>query len=268
MATQFTDTKHVQNFEIHHEGKFKYVEAGIGRPLVLVHGLFGALSNFSHIINSFASQYRVVVPLLPIYDLPLAELGLLGLVQYLEEFIQYKQYPPVVLLGNSLGGHISLLYTIQSPEKVAALVLTGSSGLFENSMGDSFPRRGDYEFIKKKVEYTFYNPNTASPELIDEVFDIVNDREKALRVVLVAKTAIRHNVREHLCNIKTPTCLIWGVQDNITPAFVADEFQANLSNAELHLLDQTGHAPMMEQPEPFNRLLADFLHRTFSPPSR
>ena len=165
------------------------------------------------------------------------------------------------LLGNSLGGHIALVYALAHPEKVKTITLTGSSGLFENGMGETYPKRGDKDYIRKKVELTFYDPNSATTELVDEVYNIVNNRLKAVKIIYLAKSAIRHHLGEELKNIKQPVCLIWGKNDTITPPMVAEEFRKLLPNSELHWVDKCGHAPMMEVPEAFNILLSDFLRK-------
>lgn len=247
------------NMEIQEQGKFKFVETGEGEVLLLLHGLFGALSNFSELIERFSPHYKVVLPFLPIYELPLRKSTLPNLMNFVEDFVNFRQYERVIVLGNSLGGHISLLYTLNNPEKVTAMILTGSSGLFENTMGDTFPKRGNYDFIKNKVAYTFYDPAMATKELVDEVFGIVNSRSKALRVVSVAKSAIRNNMSDDLPKITVPSFLIWGTDDKITPPFVAHEFNKLLPNSELVFIEKCGHAPMMERPQIFNEVLSDFL---------
>ncbi len=244
------------------EGKYKYVESGgDGDVLLLLHGLFGALSNFGAIMEEFSPKYNVVVPILPIYDLPLRKVSVSGLVDYVEEFVEYKQFDQVNVLGNSLGGHIALLYSIRRPDRVHTLNLTGSSGLFENAMGSTFPKRGNYEFIKKKTESTFYDPAVATKELVDEVYSSVNDRNKAIRIIATAKSAVRHNISDKLDQIQCPTLLIWGNQDTITPPFVAEKFDELIADTELYFLDKCGHAPMMELPEAFNEILLNFLDR-------
>lgn len=247
---------------IQEEGKFKYVESGgNGSVLLLLHGLFGALSNFEGIMNHFSSQYNVVIPILPIFELPLRKVSVSGLVDHVEEFVEFKKFDKVNVLGNSLGGHVSLLYTIRRPDRVHTLNLTGSSGLFESAMGSTFPKRGDYEFIKKKTESTFFDPSVATKELVDEVYSSVNDRNKAIRIIATAKSAVRHNIADKLDQIKCPTLLIWGKEDSITPPFVAEQFNELIVNSELHFLDKCGHAPMMELPEAFNDILDGFLYR-------
>ncbi|MEO1629035.1 MAG: alpha/beta hydrolase [Bacteroidota bacterium] len=232
---------------------------GDGEPLLLLHGLFGALSNFSGIISHFGEQYNVVVPILPIFDLPIVNVSVSGMVDYVCEFVDHKQFDAVNVLGNSLGGHISLLFALARPEKIHTIILTGSSGLFENSLGSTFPKRGDYDFIKKKTEDIFYNPAVATKDLVDEVYNIINDRNKAIRVIATAKSAIRHNLGDKLHQIKVPTLLAWGKQDNVTPAFVGEKFNELIENSELVLFDECGHAPMMELPDQFNEVLGKFL---------
>ena len=246
--------------DIKSEGKFKYIETGgDGTPLVLLHGLMGALSNFKGIIKKFSESHNVVVPMLPIFDMPMLELGVMGLVRYVEEFITYKGYGQVHLLGNSLGGHIGQLYALENADKVQSLILTGSSGLFESAFGNSFPKRGNRQYIQEKVESVFYNKEVADKDLVDEVFTTVNDRLKALRIVKTAKSAVRHNLGDKLHMLTLPVLLIWGREDEVTPAWVGEKFHELLPNSELHILEKCGHAPMMEHPDRFNYILLTFL---------
>lgn len=246
-------------FQIKHEERFNYCEEGNGEAIVLLHGLFGALSNFNELINYFSSKYKVSIPLLPLYDLELDQTTVTGMVDYVDEFIEFKKYDKIHLIGNSLGGHIAQIYYLRKPEKVKTMTLTGSSGLFENSLGDTYPRKSDYEYVKKKTEATFFDSQLATKELTDEVFEIVNNRAKVIRLVSMAKSALRHNLRDEISKMNLPVCLIWGKEDTITPAFVADEFHKLLPDSELHLIAKCCHAPMMEQPEKFNEILESFL---------
>lgn len=253
------------DYEVKQVEKFRFVEEGNGEPLILLHGLFGALSNFGSLIEYFKHHYRVIVPLLPLFELDLLHTTVGGLEKFVYKFIEHHDYKDVHLLGNSLGGHVALLHVLKHPARIKSVILTGSSGLFENGMGDSYPKRGDYEYIKKKTELTFYDPAMASKELVDEVYGIVNNRLKAIKVISLAKSAIRNNLGEELNQIKQPTLLIWGNNDTITPPFVGREFQRLIPRSELHFVDKCGHAPMMEVPEEFNRILHKFLTKLNEP---
>jgi 2-hydroxy-6-oxonona-2,4-dienedioate hydrolase len=253
------------NYEIIQEGKFKYIEVGEGEPLMLLHGLFGALSNFKDLLDYFSKRNKVVVPMLPLFELDLLHTSVGGLEKHVQKFIEFKGYDNIHMLGNSLGGHVALVHVLKHPERIKSLILTGSSGLFENGMGDTYPKRGDYEYIRKKTEVTFYDPAMATKELVDEVYDIVNQRIKVIKVIALAKSAIRNNLGDELKEIKTPTLLIWGNNDTITPPFVGKEFNKLIPNSELHFIDKCGHAPMMERPDEFNEILNGFLTKLNTP---
>lgn len=245
--------------ELRQEGGFRYIEKGEGTPLILLHGLFGALSNFKQVVDHFSDRYKVLIPMLPLYELPVLETNAKNLAKFLDKFIKFKGFEAVYLLGNSLGGHVALIYTKKHPERVKALILTASSGLYENAFGSSFPRREDKEFIRQKVAVTFYDPKNATDELVDECFQVVNDRNRVLRILAIAKSAIRHNMAKDLPDMKMPACLIWGKNDTITPPEVAEEFNEKLPDSKLFWIDECGHAPMMEHPETFNSILDNWL---------
>ncbi|HAI82606.1 MAG TPA: alpha/beta hydrolase [Chitinophagaceae bacterium] len=252
------------NYEVHQIEKFKFIEEGQGEPLVLLHGLFGGLSNFSDLVEHFRHQYKVIVPMLPLFDLDIFHTSVGGLQKHVHKFIELRDYQNINLLGNSLGGHVALVHVLKHPERIKSLILTGSSGLFENGMGDSYPKRGDYEYIKKKTQLTFYDPEVATKELVDEVYEITNNRLKVIKIIALAKSAIRNNLGAELSQIQQPTCLIWGNNDTITPPFVGQEFNKLIPNSELHFIDKCGHAPMMEVPNTFNSVLEGFLNRLYN----
>jgi pimeloyl-ACP methyl ester carboxylesterase len=245
------------------EEKFNYIEEGEGQTLLLLHGLFGALSNWKDVLDHFSKNYKVVIPLMPIFEMNILKLSVEGLANFIHEFIEYKQYDKVNFLGNSLGGHVALVYIKKYPTRVNSLLLTGSSGLYENAFGESYPRKGDKEYLRKRIEVTFYDPKSATDELVDEVFDTLQDKGKILRILTMAKSAIRHNMRKDIPTFTQPTCLVWGKQDVITPPQVGEEFHKLLPNSELHFIDKCGHAPMMEQPLEFNRIADQFYQKLF-----
>ena len=254
------ETKHLQEYE--------YVDQGQGPVLLLLHGLFGALSNWQEVVQEFAPDHRVIIPLLPIYDMPLTQAGVPGLVAYVEGFVKALGLPAsFMVLGNSLGGHIALVYALKNAARVSRLVLTGSSGLFEDSMGGSFPKRGNYAYVQERVGYTFYDPSVATQALVDEVFNVTNSNSKCLRIIAIARSAQRHNLSKELIKINVPVLLVWGLNDTITPPPVAHEFARLLPYAELRFLDHCGHAPMMERPAGFNTYLRQFLRTTTITPA-
>ena len=244
------------------EGKFNYIEVGEGQPIIILHGLMGGLSNFDAVTSYFSDNgYKIIIPELPVYTMSLLKTNVKAFANYLHEFIDFKGLEDVILLGNSLGGHIGLYHTKLYPEKVKALVITGSSGLYESAMGSGYTKRSDYEVIKKKAQDVFYDPEVATKEIVDEVYKTVNDRNKLIKTLAIAKSAIRHNMAKDLPKMQTPTCIIWGKNDTVTPPEVADEFNSLLPDSELFWIDKCGHAAMMEHPDTFNEILHAWLKK-------
>jgi len=230
------------------EGKFTYIEKGEGVPLILLHGLMGGVDNFGTMVDVVADAgFKVLAPDLKLFEVPLLKTSIKYLAEYLNDFMNHKKLKKAVLVGNSLGGHIALVFSKKYPEKVEGMVLTGSSGLYEKAMGDSFPRRGDYEYIRIKTEEVFYDPKTATKELVDKIL----------------KSAIRHNMAEDIPNFKMPVCLIWGKQDKVTPPHVAEEFHSLFPNSKLFWIEKCGHSPMWEHPEKFSQITIDWLNNHF-----
>ena len=249
-------------YDIIKDNKYEYVDIGKGPVLIFLHGLMGALSNFEQTAKIIAHNgYRVIIPSLPIYTLPILKTSAKGISRFLEKFVDDLKLKDLSLLGNSLGGHVALIYTKNNPEIVKRLLLTGSSGLYEKAMGDSFPRREDYNYIKEKTQDVFFDPKIATKELVDEVFESVNSREKVIRILAIAKSAIRHNMAKDLPNMKQDTCLLWGKNDTVTPPEVAEEFHKLLPNSDLFWFDKCGHAPMMEHPIDFANTCVEWLKK-------
>ena len=250
------------NEELKKDGGFEYLEIGEGTPIIILHGLMGNLSNFQGVLNYFPNNgYKVFMPQLHIYELPLLKTNVKNLAKFVKKFIEYKELDKYILMGNSLGGHIALYFSKMYPENILAMILTGSSGLYENAMGGSFPRRGDYDYVTKKVQDVFYDDAIATKEIIDESFATINDRSKLIRTLAIAKSAIRHNMAKDLPKIKIPVCLVWGKNDIVTPPEVADEFHKLLPKSDLFWIDKCGHTPMMEHPDLFNEILDKWLNK-------
>ena len=242
--------------------KYDYIEEGRGEVIILLHGLMGAVSNFESTLKELPKHgYRVILPMLPLYSMPILKTNVKQLANFIKKFTEDLNLTEYSLLGNSLGGHIGLLLALSEENKIKNLILSGSSGLYENTLGGAFPKRGDYDYIKTKTEEVFFNPKAATKQLVDEVFEIVNNREKVLRVLMMAKSAIRHNMKDDLPNITQKTCIIWGENDKVTPPEVGREFHQKIPNSDLFWIDKCGHAPMIEQPKKFNRILIDWLKK-------
>jgi len=246
------------------DGGFNYLETGEGKPVILLHGLMGSIENFGDMVKHISSSHKIYGLDLKLYTTPLSKTSVKTLADYLHSFMSHLKIEKATLLGNSMGGHIALIFSKLYPNMVNGMILTGSSGLYENSMGNTYPRRGDYDYIKRKTEEVFYDPKTATKELVDSVFEMANNRGSVIRVLAYAKSAIRHNMAKDLPNLNMPSLLIWGKQDQVTPPRVAEEFHSLLPNSELHWIDLCGHAPMWEHPKKFSEIVLKWMNKHIS----
>lgn len=253
----------MEQYTVQTRHEFLFVAEGPrtdGAPVLLLHGMLGALENWKTTIGALAAAgHQVVAPVLPVYDLPMSETSVRGLVRYVVRFIEAIGLERPVLVGNSLGGHVALLYAIDESLPLSGLVLTGASGVHEVVMGGSTPKRFDRSYVRDRAAHTFYDPSHASEELVDQVMEIVANRSRVLRLIRMARAARDENVEDDLEHILVPTLLIWGTEDRLTPPDVALRFKERIPNARLELIPACGHAPMIERPAVFNRLLIDFL---------
>lgn len=228
-------------------------------PLLLLHGMFGGLSNFDGLIREMeGSGYRMWVPRIPLYEMSRSELKIPGLADWVLDFMDHFEIRRPVVLGNSMGGHVALDLARRFPDRLRSLVLTGSSGLMEKDFGTSFPKRNDREYIRERASLTFYE-DLVDEKMIDEIQEVVLDTRKMIKLLSLARETHNYYMEDILPKISHRTLLVWGRQDRITPPEVGEMFRDLMPRAELKWIDRCGHAPMMERPAEFARHLIEFL---------
>lgn len=249
-------------FSVQQDDRYKFIclqeERDNTAPLVLLHGMFGGLSNFDPLLGRIKER-TVFVPEIPVYEFDKNRLNIPELSKWLHRVLRDHEIEQPILLGNSMGGHIALQYALSYPYDVKALVLTGSSGLFENDLGSSRPKRYNREYVKQRASLTFYD-DLVDDTIIDEILEVLQSPSKLTRLLRIARSTHQHNLEDELKNITHPALLVWGRNDVITPPEVAEQFLQKLPNATLKWIDECGHAPMMERPEAFAAYLHDFLN--------
>jgi len=244
---------------------FTYVDEGPKEApvLVLLHGMLGGIGNWTRTIATLSDSYRLIAPFLPMYSMPIKEANIMGLVNFVEEFVDALALDRFSIIGNSIGGHLAIYYAHRNLEKTESLILAGASGIYEMEWGSGVIKRQDSEFIREKAGITFFDPNIVTDELVDFLKDVGSSRDSVIRLLKIARSSKAEKVDKLLGDIDVPCLLIWGEDDVVTPPFVATEFLEGLPNAQLMMFDQCGHAPMIEKPESFNQSCRDFLDSLF-----
>ena len=229
-------------------------------PMVLLHGLFGALSNWDTVFPLFAKYSNPISLSLPIISGHRSEVKVKALAAYTELFVRRRNIQPAILCGNSLGGHVALRLTLASPHLVDCMILSGASGLYEHSV-DSLPVRPGEKFIREHMARVFHSPKFITDEAVDEIHTIIKSRMNTLNLIHAARSAKKDNLQSVLKNISVPTLLLWGEDDEVTTMTVAETFHKHIPNSELKTIKNCGHAPMIEHPEWFAEQVQQFLNK-------
>jgi pimeloyl-ACP methyl ester carboxylesterase len=236
--------------------------AGVENPVVLMlHGFLGSPKNWRACAEAMAVRRRVLVPELPFFGGHPPPDPIEHFLKFLVALIAAEQAGRVVVMGNSFGGQLAVHLALREPERVVGLVLTGSGGLYQPKSTRQFHRHRGREWLRGQIREIFFDESFVTDELVDELMAISNDLKKLKEILRLAKNTRKVSVRELLPRIHCPVLLVWGADDKITPPSAAREFQKLLPDAELHFISQCGHAPMLERPVEFTRLVEDFLRR-------
>jgi pimeloyl-ACP methyl ester carboxylesterase len=242
--------------------RFRWLERGEGRSVVLLHGLLGHMHYWDTTLDILGGGCRAIAPTLPIFDDDLPEISIAELTRWVVRFLDALNLERAVLGGNSLGGHVALAMALSHPDRVAGLVLTGSSGLFEPSSTRAMPLRPSRDVVWQKLEEVFYDRRLVTPEWVEAVRRTLTTRATAVRVLRFVRAARRNTVAAGLSTISVPTLLVWGAEDRITPPAVAGRFASLIPGAQLVFLRRCGHAPMLEQPVAFGAVVRAWLEDT------
>jgi 2-hydroxy-6-oxonona-2,4-dienedioate hydrolase len=243
------------------EPTFKTVEMGNQGPdLVLLHGLFGALSNWDSVQPLMAEYSKAIALSLPLLSAHRSEVKVKALSMYAEYFVRSRNFAPVSLCGNSLGGHVALRLYLAAPQLVDCLILSATSGLYEHSV-DALPVRPGREFVEEHMRKVFSNHEFVTEEAVMEIVRILEDRGRVLNLIHAARSAKKDNLKDLLGEVKVPTLLLWGEDDQVTTMEVAEMFHKLIPNSELVTIKNCGHAPMIEHPEWFSEQVKTFLKK-------
>lgn len=239
--------------------RFRWLERGEGRPVVLLHGLLGHMHYWDTTLDMLGGGCRAIAPTLPVFDDDLPEISIAELTRWVVRLLDALNLERAVLGGNSLGGHVALAMALSHPGRVTGLVLTGSSGLFERSSMPVVPVRPSRDVVGQKLEEVFYDRRLVTPEWVESVWRTLTTRDTALRVLRFVRAARRDTVAADLGRIHVPTLLVWGAEDRITPPAIAGRFASLIPGAQLVFLRRCGHAPMLEQPVAFGAVVRAWL---------
>jgi pimeloyl-ACP methyl ester carboxylesterase len=230
-------------------------------PIVFLHGLVGLNDHWEGVVLRVRDRFRCTMFELPLLSLAGDDCSIQGVTRLTARFIDEKVGRPAVLVGNSFGGHVALRIALEKPEAVAGLVLAGSGGILEKTFVADIQIRPTREWLRRKIGELFFDQANVSEADVDRAFEELSRRSGARAMVKLSRSARRDELRDLIGRIAAPTLLIWGRQDIITPPEAAHGFASLIRHSRLEWIDRCGHAPMIEAPQRFADLLAEFAGR-------
>jgi pimeloyl-ACP methyl ester carboxylesterase len=252
-----------------------------GSTVLLIHGIGGSLEDWMLNANALARHNRVYA--LDLVgsghsDKPSVSYTFSYLAQFVNDFMEAQNIDRASLIGHSLGGGVTLQFTIQFPDKVDKLVLVNSAGLgTEASILFRLPalpilgelltrpsRKGTANLLKACV----HDPAVVTDELIELGYSLAvlpGAQNAFLSTVRslgnfrgIRKDVLR-SIVDNLGTITAPTLVFWGQQDRILPVAHAYIAEKRIPNARLHIFNPCGHLTQLERPEEFNSIVLEFL---------
>lgn len=237
----------------------KVGRVGSGRKVVFLHGLVGLNEHWEMVVDHAKENVECILLELPLLALRGDDCSIDGVTDLTVRFLEESLDEPVVLVGNSFGGHVALRVALARPDLVGGLVLAGSSGLIEKSMIREVQLRPSKEWLRKKIAELFYNPEEHMREAdIDRAYRELSDRGGARAMVKLSRSARKNHLGEQIRKISSPVLVVWGREDVVTPPEAANMFVEGIRDARIVWFDSCGHAPMIECPEQFAKALTDF----------
>ena len=254
--------------------RLAYLDVGSGRPLLLLHGMFGDHLDWAPVIEPLSQRFRVLAVDLPGFgdsEKPDADYDGSLFVYAIRGLLAHLQLPCVTLVGNSFGGLLALMFTLENPQSVDALVLVGSGGL--QPFDEAARQRAERLFSESSLlaltpamQDAMFSPVFATDsETRQRYLDKQNaklDREDfrayARALARTIRFVMRTSYDERLPEIQCRTLLLWGDRDAVIPAEVAVRAAGRIPRCRVKLLAGCGHAPQLDCPGAFTKAIEDF----------
>jgi pimeloyl-ACP methyl ester carboxylesterase len=246
-------------------------------PLVLIHGTSSSLHTWDSIVPSLLNKKRIIRLDIPAFGLtgphPGRDYSIAFYNQFIDSFLSTLGVQQYIIAGNSLGGSIAWNQALSYPQKVKQLILINSGGYpKKNEKGNigfklaSTPVVGDVllkftprGIIRKSVEDVYSDKAKVNEVLVQRYFDLLLREGNRNATLDIFKQRIIFGSSERIKNIKTPTLIIWGEDDQLIDVSNAYLFEKDIQNSQLVIIPKTGHVPMEENPKQVSLAIISFL---------
>jgi pimeloyl-ACP methyl ester carboxylesterase len=245
-----------------------YWDVGSGPILVLVHGLGSKRENdWGRAVGPLSQKYHVIALDQLGFgqsDKPVIDYSIQTYVDFLNEFLHELKIEKATLVGESLGGWISALYTLEaSTDKhmvpVERLVLVDAAGLQQDKpIPDLNP--STLAAQRKVLEVVFYNSSWVTDDLVkkDLADRIHSNISYTVHSILSNPALASERLDGKLGGIHVPTLVVWGKQDALLPIASGERYSKEIAGAKFVVVDQCGHVPPIEKTTEFVAAVEDF----------
>lgn len=239
-----------------------YIVEGEGEPVIVLHGWGASIDTVIPIVNSLKNRFKVYAIDLPGFgntDTPTDPIDSFQYTEIIKKFIEDEKLSKVKLVGHSFGGKLSIILSAKYPQLVDKIVLVNSAGLI--------PKRGLDYYIKiysfKTLRFIYKNlffwlKDEEKMEKFYKKFgsDDYQDSQGIMRKILVK--VVNEDLTPMLKDVKTPTLLIWGNEDEDTPLYMGKIMEKEIKDSGLVVLEGTGHYSYLDDYYRFNRVINSF----------
>jgi len=248
-----------------------YSECGSGDPLVLLHGLWGGLNEWQPILDPLCNKYRVLVmDFLGFHgsDKPDTTYHNALLAEFLVGFLRTLQLKDVTLIGHAMGANTATYTAVHHPERIAALVLVDGAG-YRNPDRDiaAAPGAGMLRFrriatgssltaTRGLLERRVFDPTLVTDNWVEEAFSLWVNSAKAIGDMLTEGGDVTESEMQ---SIALPTLIVWGADDRVFPIDNAERLKNDIETSTMHIIEDSGHLPQLEQTDEFLDALLPFL---------
>ena len=232
--------------------------------IVLVHGLLGLFTTWTHTIPALARHATVFEIVLPDYKDRPGGYSLDDYAGHVLQVLDARHLKGVTLVGNSLGGHIATRIAARHPDRVARLVLITSSGLFDEVAAHEklivrTPSRTNVDRVLRHIFHDQRYCDAATVEAVIDYYHAPGGRVRLRSFIRTARNLRTEDAAGDVKRIRIPTLILWGANDRVVPIQIACQFHALIQGSVLEVLDDCGHAPQIEKADEVNRLILEFI---------
>ena len=252
-----------------------YRDEGKGFPVVLLHGAFSSLHTFDAWVNELKSEYRIIRYTLPGFGLTGPTIdndyGIDRQIGYLMDLLDHLDIRVCHICGSSLGGWLAWESVLKHPGRFEKLILISPAGFLDNNSIPSPFRMARTPFLKHIVRYSvkrpvltyflrevYGDPEKITRELVDRYYELFTRNGNVEAFFRLVNSKYKDNSL-HLKQIKHPTLILWGEEDNWLPLHHGYRFTTAIPNSRLFTYAGVGHLPMEEIPFRTSRDLRKFL---------